>query len=78
MKMLLLHPLFPIFLVTQCSLYFALTSAVPYTNFRGFETVKRQAVSLASSSSDPLTVDLGYSVYQGYNNATLDLNIWKG
>jgi len=76
--MLSIHALLPLLLIIQCSLYFALASAVPYTNFRGFESVKRQAVALASSSSDPLTVDLGYSVYQGYNNATLDLNIWKG
>jgi len=25
-----------------------------------------------------LTVDLGYGIYQGYNNATSGLNIWKG
>jgi len=25
-----------------------------------------------------LQVDLGYAIYQGYNNATQGLNIWKG
>lgn len=33
-------------------------------------------ISLASAT--PLTVDLGYSVYNGYYNAEFNLNIFKG
>lgn len=29
-------------------------------------------------SGSGLTADLGYGLYQGYNNATSGLNIWKG
>jgi hypothetical protein len=32
---------------------------------------------LGGSLSGPI-VDLGYSSYQGYNEATTGLNIWKG
>lgn len=49
-------------------------AAVPYKNFRAFENVKRQTVS--GASDDPTQVDLGYAVYQGYNNNSL--NIFKG
>lgn len=28
--------------------------------------------------SSSLQVDLGYEIYQGYANATSNLNIWKG
>jgi hypothetical protein len=30
------------------------------------------------SGQDPLTVDLGYGVYQGYANASTNINTWKG
>ncbi|KIW70149.1 hypothetical protein PV04_02449 [Phialophora macrospora] len=33
---------------------------------------------VSGGSSSPLQVDLGYEVYQGYNNATTGLNLWKG
>jgi hypothetical protein len=52
----------------------AIAAAVPYKNFRAFENVKRQAIS--TTSDDPTQVDLGYAVYQGYNNNSL--NIFKG
>jgi len=32
----------------------------------------------SSVTGTGLTVDLGYGLYQGYNNATSGLNIWKG
>jgi hypothetical protein len=57
------------------SLLIHFVSAIPHTPFGGFETVKRDA---SSSTNSALQVDLGYSIYEGYNNATLDLNIWKG
>jgi hypothetical protein len=31
-----------------------------------------------SGSSDALTVDLGYGVYQGYSNSTTGINTWRG
>jgi hypothetical protein len=31
-----------------------------------------------SSSSDALDVDLGYEIYQGFNNATSGINTWRG
>jgi hypothetical protein len=32
----------------------------------------------AAGTVSGLTVDLGYGIYQGYNNVTSGLNIWKG
>lgn len=32
----------------------------------------------AASTATPLLVDLTYAIYQGYQNATSGLNIWKG
>ena len=34
--------------------------------------------SESSVTGSGLTVDLGYGLYQGYNNVTSGLNIWKG
>lgn len=34
--------------------------------------------SSPSQGSDPLTVNLGYGVYQGVHNASTNLNVWKG
>jgi hypothetical protein len=31
-----------------------------------------------TGSSDALTVDLGYGVYQGYSNSTTGINTWRG
>ena len=62
-------------LLASCT-FASLASAVPYKNSRAFEYVKRQAAS--STASNNLQVDLGYAIYQGYNNATQGLNIWKG
>jgi hypothetical protein len=30
------------------------------------------------SGQDPLTVDLGYGMYQGYANASTNITTWKG
>ena len=40
-----------------------------------FEQVKSKRQAQADSN---LQVDLGYEVYEGYNNQTTGLNIWKG
>lgn len=32
----------------------------------------------ASPPNEGPVVDLGYAKYQGYYNATYDLNVWKG
>jgi hypothetical protein len=32
----------------------------------------------SGSSSNSTTVDLGYSVYQGFFNSTTGLNVWQG
>lgn len=40
-----------------------------------FKRIARQAQAQNSSA---LQVDLGYEVYQGYQNSTSELNIWKG
>jgi hypothetical protein len=50
-------------------------TAPPPANSRPFANLKRQANYTGSSN---LQVDLGYGVYQGYHNATADLNEWKG
>ena len=56
------------------TLLLAAVSASPKFNSRPFSAVysKRQA------SPDPLTVDLGYEVYQGTSNSTNGLNSWLG
>lgn len=53
----------------------AASAAVPLA--QPFEHVKTKRQSQNSSSSG-LEVDLGYEVYEGYNNATTSLNVWKG
>jgi hypothetical protein len=50
----------------------ALPAAQPFEHFKA----KRQS-SNATSNSD-LEVDLGYEVYEGYNNQTTGINIWRG
>jgi hypothetical protein len=52
-------------------------AAVPIA--QPFEHVKaRRQVSNDTGSGSGLQIDLGYDVYQGYNNQTTGLNIWKG
>jgi hypothetical protein len=54
----------------------AASAAVPVAQpFQHFNA-KRQSVN-ATGSSD-LEVDLGYEVYEGYNNQTTGINIWRG
>ena len=50
----------------------ALPVAQPFEQFKA----KRQSTN-ATSNSD-LEVDLGYEVYEGYNNQTTGINIWRG
>jgi len=49
-------------------------SPTPFNARPYADVAKRQA----SYDSGDLEVDLGYSVYQGYNNATAGLNIFQG
>ena len=62
-------------LLSSCASFAATVIASPFPNGKPFHAVwsKRQ-----SSSSSPLTVDLGYEVYQGVANATTKLNTFKG
>lgn len=60
-------------LITLAS--FQLAFASPF-NPRSFDEIlkKRQA----TSSNSSLQVDLGYSIYEGVNNATTGINVWRG
>ncbi|KAI7564270.1 carboxylesterase type B [Hortaea werneckii] len=49
-----------------------LSLAAPHEIFEG--AVKRDT----SPTEEPLHVDLGYEVYQGYHNASFNLNTWQG
>ncbi|KAI7285568.1 carboxylesterase type B [Hortaea werneckii] len=49
-----------------------LSSAAPHNTFEG--ALKRDT----SSTNNPLQVDLGYEVYEGYHNASFNLNTWQG
>jgi len=71
----MLSPTLP--LLFLCGVLAQTVTAVPYKDFRAFESVKRQAAP-AASTTDPLRVDLGYSIYEGTTNATAGLNIWRG
>jgi hypothetical protein len=54
----------------------AASAAVPVAQpFQHFNA-KRQSVNTTGSSD--LEVDLGYEVYEGYNNQTTGINIWRG
>lgn len=46
----------------------------PFKNIARQATAKRQATSNSSS----LRVDLGYEIYEGYHNATANIDVWKG
>ncbi|KAI7360039.1 carboxylesterase type B [Hortaea werneckii] len=49
-----------------------LSLAAPHDTFEG--VLKRDT----SSTDNPLEVDLGYEVYEGYHNASFNLNTWQG
>lgn len=55
-------------------------AAPPSPHSDPFKSYARQANAKRQSSgnSSAPEVDLGYEVYQGYHNATSDLNIYKG
>jgi hypothetical protein len=54
----------------------AASAAVPVAQpFQHFNA-KRQSTNVTGSSD--LEVDLGYEVYEGYNNQTTGINIWRG
>ncbi|RMY64749.1 hypothetical protein D0863_09589 [Hortaea werneckii] len=54
------------------ALFTTVSLAAPHDAFTS--TVKRET----SSSNTPLQVDLGYEVYEGYHNASFNLNTWQG
>lgn len=64
-----------LFWFSSCAILLPTVVASPYPNSKPFNAVwgKRQ-----SSSSSPLTVDLGYEIYEGVANATTKLNTFKG
>ena len=49
-------------------------TAVPSYNPRAFDT----AFKARQNTEDPLTVDLGYGIYKGINNASQGLNKFLG
>lgn len=49
-------------------------TAVPSYNPRAFDA----ALKARQSTEDPLTVDLGYEIYKGINNASQGLNKFLG
>jgi len=53
---------------------FAVASPTSYNARPYAHAVKRQS----SYDSSNLKVDLGYSVYEGYSNATAKLDVFKG
>jgi len=58
------------------TLFFLLgCSARPSLNPLPFAAFDTRQVTTESSG---LQVDLGYAVYEGYNNATTGLNVWRG
>jgi hypothetical protein len=58
-----------VFVLALSSDVFAIPSSRPF---------KHALRARQDSGSDPLTVDLGYGVYQGYANASTNINTWKG
>lgn len=70
-------------LATAAALITSSLAAPPSPHSDPFKNLARQATnakrqSSNSSDSSNLQVDLGYEIYQGYNNATSKLDIWKG
>lgn len=59
----------------HCAFFLSAVVASPYPIGKPFNAIwsKRQ-----SSNNSPLTVDLGYEVYEGVSNATTKLNTFKG
>ena len=57
-------------------LYLAKLSSAGTLNVRSSAFEARQSASNTSTSAP--VVDLGYGIYQGYYNATSELNIYKG
>ncbi len=62
------------YLVTVLAVPAALASPFPNANAYDTALLSRRD----TSANNNLTVDLGYAVYQGVNNATQGLNSWKG
>lgn len=50
-------------------------SAIPYKNGRAYDAVKQKR---ELPGRNGLTVDLGYEVYEGFNNASTGINSWLG
>lgn len=50
-------------------------SARPSYNSLPFSAFNARQVTTNGAS---LKVDLGYGIYEGYNNATTGLNVWRG
>ncbi len=50
--------------------------ANPQYNRQPYPALKLRQASSGNSSS--LQLDLGYAIYEGYNNGTTGLNLWKG
>lgn len=57
-----------------------ITSCLAWSQYnpRPYPAVLWARQARTGSNESSLQVDLGYQVYQGYNNATSGLNIWKG
>jgi hypothetical protein len=56
----------------------ALAAATPAAyNSRPYSHIVKRQAGYGNNNTD-LQVDLGYSVYQGYRNATAGLDIYKG
>lgn len=62
-------------LVSLVGLLLGGCSARPSYNSLPFSAFNAGQVTAGSTG---LQVDLGYSVYEGYNNATTGLNVWRG
>jgi hypothetical protein len=54
----------------------AASAAVPVAQPFQHLNTKRQSTNVTGSGD--LEVDLGYEVYEGYNNQTTGINIWRG
>ncbi|KAK3716386.1 hypothetical protein LTR37_006536 [Vermiconidia calcicola] len=70
-----MHPTVSQVLACVASLQAVAWAAPSSPHSQPLEHLKRQAN--ATESSD-LQVDLGYEIYEGYHNATADINYWKG
>ena len=63
-------------LAGTCATLAAIASAAPFSSEPFDSTLSRRQNQ--DVSSDNLTVDLGYEVYQGYFDSSVGLNSWKG